>query len=390
MKIAPNIPFHENRFLMFVMDEMANDFEKNHDDVIRMTLGKSEYSVSEPVLRAMQDASLDFARSALVFPAGLPELKDRIAAYYMEVFGVEVPAKNVVISVGTSMSFRNIFYLLLAPGDEVVLPLPYYSLYQFSAAMVDAKIRHYSIDTSSLTIDFDSLECAITERTRVVVLNSPGNPLGNVLSREDLRRVDEIVGGRAVVISDEIYRNISFDAPALSALELGETHSSFIVTNSFSKGYRMYSRRVGYAIVPDELVTPMTVIQHHTLLTADPVPQFGAIAALDRLEDVRYLESLYRERRDYTVERFTEVKGVSALRAAGSFYLTLDCASFMECHCFTDSLSLARAIMEETRVATVPGSDFGLPHTLRLSYTNHKYNEGIDRLVHFFRRVPGT
>nr|ASV47015.1 aspartate aminotransferase [uncultured bacterium] len=218
----------------------------------------------------------------------------------------------------------------------------------------------------------------------MVVINSPGNPLGNVLTQDDLMAIDEVVAGRAVLICDQIYENICFDEPAPSMLTLPNLVSPLIVTNAFSKGYRMYARRIGYAIVPDELVEPLTVVQHHTLLTTDPVPQFGAIAALDRLQDVQELANIYRSRRDYTLQRFADVPDVTALPAKGSFYLTLDCSQFMADHRFSTSLDLATDIMRSTHVATVPGSDFGLPETLRLSYTSSHYEKGIDRLVAFF------
>ena len=153
-----------------------------------------------------------------------------------------------------------------------------------------------------------------------------------------------------------------------------------------SKGYRMYARRVGYCILPDELVTPLTVIQHHTLLTLDPIVQYGAIEALKHEEDVEALTALYKSRRDYTLEQFRNLNEVRALPARGSFYLTLDCADFMNNRNIETSFDLAKDLIEKTNVATVPGSDFGLPQTLRLSFSTAKYNEGIDRLVDYFQK----
>jgi aspartate/methionine/tyrosine aminotransferase len=235
-----------------------------------------------------------------------------------------------------------------------------------------------------MRLDLDSFRKQFTDATRVVVVNSPGNPLGNVLTREELAAIDEIVAGRAVVICDQIYDNIWFDEPAASMLSLGKLTSPVILTNAFSKGYRMYARRIGYAVVPDDFVEPLTVIQHHTLLTADPVPQFGALAALDRPADVDELRGIYRRRRNYTLQRFAGIRDVSALPAQGSFYLTLECSRFMARHGYTSSLDLACAIMRDSHVATVPGSDFGLPETLRLSFTSSRFEMGIDRLVAFF------
>jgi aspartate/methionine/tyrosine aminotransferase len=168
-------------------------------------------------------------------------------------------------------------------------------------------------------------------------------------------------------------------------LQLEGMRSTFVTTNAFSKAYRMYTRRVGYCIVPEELETPLSVIQHHTLLTLDPVVQYGALEALRHEGDVEALVAAYRGRRDYTLARFDALADVRALPAKGSFYLTLDCAPYMRARGIASSLDLAERIIRATNVAAVPGSDFGLPETLRLSYSSRRYEEGIDRLVDFFR-----
>lgn len=385
MQLRSPLQFDNDRFLMFVIDEMAYEYEKTYDDVIRMTLGKSELPVCDSILDAMDEALHRFDKSTLVFPAGLPELRERIAQEYQRRYGLSIAPKNVVISVGTSTVFRNLYYLLANDQDEILLPKPYYPLYQFCASLIGATVKYYDIDLETMRLDVESLRANFSDRTKIVVLNSPGNPLGNTLTRDELYAIDEVVSGRATIISDEIYSNVCFDAPHVSLLELNDLKSPVIITNSFSKGFRMYSRRVGYCIVPDELVTPLTVIQHHTLLTTDPIPQFGAIAALDNQSEVEYIADLYKSRRDYTLEQFASVPNVRAIPAEGSFYLTLDCAAFMEQQTIPDCLRLAEMIMEQTHVATVPGSDFGLPLTLRLSYSSKRYNEGIDRLAAFFK-----
>lgn len=366
------------------MDQMAYDFEAKGKEVIRMTLGKSELPLHVDIQKAITDAITDFKKSSLVFPGGLPELKEGLAKYYKFKHKQDVNPDNVIISVGTSTIFRNLFYLFLEKGDEVLLPMPYYSLYHFSALLVGAKIRYYNIDMDNLRLDRESFKKNFTDKTRLIVINSPGNPLGNYLTKEELEFMDSVVDGQCPIINDEVYDNTCFDEQSPSVLEMRDANSTFITTNSFSKAFRMYSRRVGWCIVPDELVTPMTVIQHHTLLTSDPICQFGALKALEYQHEVEHIRSLYKGRRDYTLQAFENVEDVRAVPATGSFYFTLDCKQFMEKKGIKDSLDLSTRIMEATNVATVPGSDFGLPQTLRLSYSCHKYNEGIDRMAEFF------
>ncbi|MCL6589243.1 MAG: aminotransferase class I/II-fold pyridoxal phosphate-dependent enzyme [Firmicutes bacterium] len=384
MELRMEIDFFDNRFLMFVLDQMAYEYEKEGKDVIRMTLGKSELPLHPAIIKSMQDALGDFSKSALVFPGGLPELKEALAAYYRAKYQVGIDPKNFIISVGTSTIFRNLFQLLLKEGDEVLLPLPYYSLYHFSALLARATVKYYRINLNTMRLDVDSFRENFSQKTRVVVINTPGNPLGNILTEAELYQIDEIVNGRAAIINDEIYANICFDKPGISVMQLKGTKSRFITTDAFSKGFRMYSRRVGYCIVPEELITPLTVIQHHTLLTTDPVVQFGAITALQYQEEVQHLVGLYRERRNYTLTRLQGIPGIRVLPSEGSFYITLDCQEYMRKKGLKTSLDLAVKIMEAKCVATVPGSDFGIPETLRLSFSNTRYNQGIDRLAEFF------
>jgi aspartate/methionine/tyrosine aminotransferase len=383
--LRSTLSFDGDRFLMFVVDELAYRLEQSQHDVIRLTLGKSEDPPAAEIVEAMLAAAADYSKASLVFPAGLPHLRARLAREYAQRHGVEQPPDQFVVSAGTSTMFRNLYQLLVGEGDEVLVPLPYYPLYVFTAKLAGARVTYYRVDPASSTVDLDSLASSFTERTRVVVVNSPGNPLGNIVDRADLLAIDQIIAGRAVLVSDEIYANMGFDAPGFSALECSsQLRTPVVVTNGFSKAHRMYARRVGYAVVPPELVEPLTVIQQHTLLTTDPVAQFGAIAALDHPDGVTELRQRYRERRDETMRRFAPVGSVVALPSAGGFYHTLDCAAYLREHDVPDTLALATRILESVQVATVPGGDFGLPGTLRLSYSSSRYEEAIDRLVAFF------
>lgn len=384
MIVNRGINYFEERFLMFVIDQMAYDYERTGKNVIRMTLGKSELPLHPDIIQTIIGAMEDFKKSALVFPAGLPELKEKLSAYYKIKYNLDINPGNFIIGVGTSTIFRNLYYLFLDKGDEVLLPLPYYSLYHFSALLAQAKTRYYKIHLDTLRLDRDSFLENFTDKTRLVVINSPGNPLGNILNKEELEFMDSVVDGQAPIINDEVYDNVCFEEQSPSVMEMRDTRTMFITTNSFSKAYRMYSRRVGWCIVPDELIMPLTVIQHHTLLTTDPICQFGAVKALDYQDEVEYILNLYKGRRDYTLERCKDVEDVRAINSLGTFYITLDCKEFMEKKGIATSLELATKIMEEKQVAAVPGSDFGIPHTLRLSFSCHRYNEGIDHLVDFF------
>jgi aspartate/methionine/tyrosine aminotransferase len=385
---------------MFEIEDLAEELERTYDDVVRLTLGKSELPVHPAITEAMVSALRDPKRSGQVYPLGLPALREAVADYEGQAYGRNVDPGSVVIGVGSSTIIRNLCSLLVHDGGEVLLPRPYSPLYLYSAALAGARVSFYDVDLVTGCVDFSSLRSALNGATRIVVLNSPGSPLGNRLTMADLRLVDEAVDGRAVIVSDEIYRNISFDEEAPSMGALRDPRSLVVVTSAFSKGFRMYARRVGYAVMPDEFTHPLATMADHTLLTTDPVPQYGAVEALRHLDEVEEMRALYTGRRDFAVKRLAEAGAVRPVRAEGSFYLTIDIDAFLDQapdgehgrHGKPDERdqrsetdrTLAESILVDTHVATVPGSGFGLPGTLRLSYTTSQFENAVDRLARYF------
>ena len=222
------------------------------------------------------------------------------------------------------------------------------------------------------------------QRTSLVVINSPGNPVGNIVTVDEMREIYEIVDGQAYVLNDEIYNNTMFYEEFHSPLAvLSEHKDSTIVTNSFSKGFRMYTKRVGFAILPEELQKNLRVMQQHTLLCTDPCYQYGMIAALDDEESPAQLTSIYRARAEYTTQSLAGT-GCEPIAAEGGFYAMLRCADWIAAQGFSSSKELARDILEKAHVAVVPGTDFGVPNDLRLAFCNDRYNEAIDRLREYF------
>jgi aspartate aminotransferase len=225
----------------------------------------------------------------------------------------------------------------------------------------------------------------------VVVINNPGNPVGNVLTHDEILAIYEAVGDRAYVVNDEIYNNCCFyDRFTCPLSYLPESSRRVtVVTNGFSKGFRLYTKRVGFALLPDELVMPMRIVQQHTLLTHDPVTQYAMIEALADLESPRELCRIYQGRAEYAIERLTGT-GCRPVPADGGFYVILDCDDWLRSGPIRDTVRLARDLIERAGVASVPGTDFGAPRTLRLSLCSPRFEEGIDRLADYFSTAPGA
>ena len=386
VKRVNSLPAEDAEFQMFVLDELGEELERQGKDVLYLTIGIPELETPKAVVDTIVDALRDPVRVRQVYPEGLPEFREALAAHYRTRFGADVDAAHVIVNTGTSPIFRNLFQVLAAGGLEVLLPRPYYSLYLISAKLAGATIRFYDIDPATLRLDIDSFRRNFDrDRTAVVVINSPGNPLGNVLNREEIEAIYDIVDHSAYVINDEIYNNCVFYEDYLCPLAILPEHRDVtIVTNSFSKGYRMYTKRVGFAFLPDELMMPMRIIQQHTLLTSDPCYQYGMMEALKDEESPATLRDIYKARAEYTTQRLAG-SPANPRRSEGGFYAILDCsADYLASKGFASSKDLARDILEKVHVATVPGTDFGMPDGLRLAFCEARYNEGIDRLRDYF------
>ena len=372
-------------FQMFVLDELADESIARGGDVIKLTIGVSELPMPQVVLDRIVDKlhDPDFVRR--VYPEGLPELREAIAEFYNRRHHVGVSADHVIVNTGSSPIFRNIFQLLSGPGLEIMIPRPYYALYLYCAQLAGAKVTFYDIDVDTKRVDMDSFRRNFSpERTSLVVINSPGNPIGNIVTPDEMREMYEIVDRQAYVLNDEIYNNTMFYDEFHSPLALlPEYRDMTIVTNSFSKGYRMYTKRIGFALLPEELQVNLRVIQQHTLLCTDPCYQYGMIAALEDEESPEELTRIYRSRAEYTMERLTGT-GCEPVAAEGGFYAMLRCEEWNAARGFASSKELARDILERVQVAVVPGTDFGVPQDLRLAFCNDRYDEGIDRLREYF------
>ena len=372
-------------FQMFVLDEHADKLLDDGKDVLKLTIGVPELPTPHAVLDRIVEALGDPNFVRRVYPEGLPELREAIASYYNTKYRAEISRDNVIVSTGTSPIFRNLFQLISGKGREILLPRPYYALYVYCATLAQATIKFYDIDPVSMRVDMDSFRKQFSrERTSLVVVNSPGNPMGNIVNSDELSQIYDIVDRQAYILNDDIYNNCTFYEDFRSPLELfPEFNDITIITNGFSKGFRMYTKRIGFAILPPELQANLRVMQQHTLLCADPCYQYGMIAALADEESPAELTGIYKNRAEYTTLQLRNT-GCEPIAAEGGFYAVLRCADWNRAHGFASSKELAHDILKKTLVAVVPGTDFGIPQDLRLAFCNDRYNEGIDRLRSYF------
>ena len=198
-------------FQMFVLDEHADKLLDEGKDILKLTIGAPELPTPQAVLDRIVGVLGDPNFVRRVYPEGLPELREAIAAYYNTKYRAEVSKDNLIVSTGTSPIFRNLIQLISGQGREILLPRPYYALYLYCATLAKATIKFYDIDPVSMRVDMDSFRDNFSpERTSLVVVNSPGNPLGNIVNPDELRQIYEIGDRQAYILNDEIYNNCMF------------------------------------------------------------------------------------------------------------------------------------------------------------------------------------
>jgi len=387
-KLIDEVKFDDIEFLMFVLDELADELTEKGRDVIKLTLGKAREPLNPKIIDAYIDAISNPEKRNLVYPEGLPALREKIAEWYTSM-GNKTLAKSVLVNTGTSPFFKDLFRLLVEDGDEILLPYPYYSVYYVCALLARAKIKYYKIDPKTLEIDMDDFkEKYNPEKTKFVVTCSPGNPYGNAVSEKEFRGILNVCSDYTYIIADEIYRNTCFSGVAPSILDFAtkEQMENIIVTNAFSKGFRMYTARVGFSILPNRLLKPYRVLLQHTLLTTNPAEQFACVEALNNLDDVAELTRVYEERNNYMVKTLAGIDGICVIPADGGFYLIIDCEKYMKNNGVKNSFELARGLLSEAGVAVVPGSDFGCEYGIRISFTNLRFKEATDRMREYFSK----
>jgi aspartate/methionine/tyrosine aminotransferase len=377
--------FEKLEFLMFSIERLADQLLQSQKKIIKLTLGKCEFPLSDQVVDVFKNILDNKSTREIVLPHGLTELKQKISQRY-KTMGINVDLNTIIIHNGTSPIFKSLFSFLLKPNDVVVLPKPYYPLYLVSALLSSSIVKYYNINTETGEIDFESLLTLVKENSNIklIVINNPGNPLGNVIKKDDLYKLYQLVDNKFYIISDEIYDNIVFNGQFASMLEVSDNNSNIIITNGFSKGHRMYSRRLGFAILPPQLIPSFQVILEHTVLTVDPALQYAGIKALELEDEVKIITDLYKKRSEYTYITLLNSK-IKPIFSEGSFYFSLDCRDYCKKNSFKNSVNLAIDILNTTGVALVPGEDFGLSGFLRLSFTNSQYEEAIDRLYDYFK-----
>ena len=353
-------------------------------DVCRFTAGEPDFDTPSHIKEAAQRA-LDEGKTKYGPAAGEPQLREAVAQKLQRKNNLNYEAENVIVTNGGKHSLFNLMQALLDPGDEVIIPAPYWLSYPEmvklaggkSVMVATAAERDYKITPAQLRE-------RITPQTKLLILNSPSNPTGAVYTPEEIRALAEVVVEKdLLVVSDEIYENILYDGA--QHLSIGAVSSEVfertIVSNGFAKSFAMTGWRVGYIAAPVELIKAMTAIQSHSTSNVCTFAQYGAIAALEGSFDcVEEIRQAFAQRRQVMLERLNAIPGVSCPQPNGAFYLFVDISKTG-----LASLDFCNALLDTQQVAAIPGIAFGADNCVRLSYATDltSIEKGMERLEKF-------
>jgi aspartate aminotransferase len=355
-------------------------------DVVGFGSGEPDFDTPDYIKQAAIK-SIQQGFTKYTAESGTDELKKAICEKFQKDNGLTYASSQIVVSCGAKHSLYNIIQAVCEKGDEVIIPSPYWLSYPEMVNLAEAKSIFIETDDSSgFRISVSHLKKAITKNTKILIINSPSNPTGSIYTKEELREIGRIAADKGIlIISDEIYEKIIFDGNShVSIATLGaDIFHNTVVVNGVSKSFAMTGWRIGYlAASNNELVAAVKNIQSHSTSNPTSISQMASLEALkDTGATIDKMRNEFEKRRDYIVERINKIKGLSCLKPEGAFYV------FCRIHKKgLGSMELTEKLLDEAKVAVVPGKVFGSDRHIRLSFATSMENikKGIDRIEEWF------
>ncbi|MDR3739907.1 MAG: pyridoxal phosphate-dependent aminotransferase [Terracidiphilus sp.] len=354
----------------------------------------ADFGAGEPHFatpRHIKDAAIaaieaNFTRYTVV--PGIPDVRRAIIERHAADFGSDYALDEAIFTTGGKHALFNAIQVLIDHGDEVILPVPYWvsfkDIVQYAGGNV---VLLETSEAENFRITASAIEKAITPRTKAIILNSPSNPAGSVVSREDLERIVRLAHERNIyLLLDECYVYLNYAGAPVSGGSFTWAKEHLVVLGSLSKTYSMTGWRAGYALAPRPIVAAMSKLQSQSTSNATSLVQKAAIAALTGPQDcVAEFRAEFINLRDYILKRLADIPGITCTRPEGAFYVYPNISNYLGKGGIKTAAELASRLLHEAHVVTVPGEAFGTSHHLRLSYpvTRETIDEGTHRLGEF-------
>lgn len=376
----------------------AKELRESGLNVISFGVGEPDFNTPSNVIEEAYKAMIE-GKTKYTEVAGIKELREEICKKFKRDNDLNYSIDQIIVSNGAKQSLYNSFMAILDDGDEVIVPKPYWVSYPELIKLVGGvPIYSDSNEKENFKYNIKDLESKITEKTKAIIINSPNNPTGTVYTKEELLEIAKFCEKHnLIIVSDEIYEKLIYDKQNhISIASLTEyAYNNTIVINGLSKSSAMTGWRIGYAACANKRVIKlMTSIQSHTTSNINSISQYAAIEAIKNSEkDLKIMVKEFDNRRKYMIKRLDGIEGIQYIVPKGAFYVMVNINNFfgkkINNTAIKDSLSFSKELLEEEKVAVVPGIGFGVDDFIRLSYATSKENieEGMDRIEKFIKKL---
>jgi len=375
----------------------AKELKEQGIDVVGFGAGEPDFPTPENIcdaaIKAIKDGFTKYTPAS-----GTMELKEAVCKKFKEFNGISYEANQIVISNGGKHSLTNTFEAILNPGDEVIIPAPYWLSYPEIVKMADGVPVYIRAEKDQeYKVTAQQIEDACTSKTKAVIINSPSNPSGMIYTKEELEAIADVVVRKDIyVVSDEIYENLIYgdQAPISIASLSDEIYKRTITISGLAKSYSMTGWRIGYTGSSKEIAKIMGSVQSHQTSNPNSIAQKAAYEALVGPQDSVFAMNLeFDKRRNYMHQRISNMKYISALMPQGAFYMFIDVSDLLSKEYkeqkVNDLTNLAKVLIEDYNVAVIPCDDFGFDDHIRLSYaiSIEQIEKGLDRIEKFINDV---
>ena len=365
-------------------------------DVIDFGVGEPDFDTPDYIKEAAIDA-IKNGYTKYTPSSGISELKKAVCDKLLRDNGLKYQPEQIVISNGAKHSIYNALCVILNPGDEVIIPVPYWLSYPEMVRLAYGKPVFVKTKAENdFKITAEELKNAITSKTKALILNTPNNPTGSVYTKKELEKLAKIIEEANIfVISDEIYEKLIYEGSHISIASLNEKIKELtILVNGMSKTYAMTGWRIGYTASSLEIAKVMSNIQSHTTSNPNSIAQYASVAALSEDETViKRMAEEFNKRRIYMVERINKIKGLKSNKPQGAFYVMVNIDEYIgkeiNGKIIQSSIDFAKVLIEGANVAVVPALPFGMDNYIRISYATSLENieKGLNRIEEFLNKV---
>jgi len=365
----------------------ADRLRREGADVVDFGAGEPDFPTPQNIKQAAVDAiSANFTKYTNA--GGTPELRAAICERHKQDFGTNYTSAECMVTVGGKHAIFNLIQALVDPGDEVIIPAPYWVTYKDVVNYAGGHCVFVDTDEANgFEVTADMIEPHLSERTKLVIINSPNNPSGSVISDTEFKRIFELISRHEVfLMTDECYCQFVYEGNPFSIASVGGAKDRVVVAGSLSKTYAMTGWRIGFALAPQEIIGAMMKLQSHSTSNPTSIAQKAAIEAMRGPQDsVTAMLAEYRKRRDFVVARLQKIPGVKITTPKGAFYAYPNISVAFGSGRVKSAMDFASELLAKSYVAVVPGEAFGTNEHVRISYATSmtELERGLDRIEKF-------